>query len=350
MKNFFVLILIILSFLFILKYRKENFLKKSHKVKVGFLLKTMQEERYIKDKKYFEEAAKKYKMEVIFDSANNNERLQMEKLENMIAKGIDVLVLQPVNTGTASNMVEIAHKEGIRVVGYDSMIENSDVDVHVMQDSWKVGELQAKAMVKWFKEYRGEVKGNVALIMGQPGDSNAKAMSEGVLKVIAQNPGLKLVAKQSHENWASDKAMTTTENLMAKFNNNIDAFICNNSGLARGVIAALASYNLDSVGKIFVAGADADLVNVRYVAEGKQAIEIYKTIKPLAEKAAYAAYRLVVYKDKTNIDEILLYDRKVYNGYKSVPTIITPIYEVNKNNIDEVIIKNGFHKREDIYN
>ncbi len=86
---------------------------------------------------------------------------------------------------------------------------------------------------------KGKIEGNVALIMGQPGDSNAVAMSSGALEIIKQNPSLKLVVEQSHEGWSTDKAMATTENALTKYKNNIDAFICNNSGMARGVVAAL---------------------------------------------------------------------------------------------------------------
>ena len=199
------------------------------------------------------------------------------------------IVLQPVNTGTAGSMVTSAHKSGVKVIGYDAMLVNGPLDAMVMQDSWAVGKLQAEAMVAWLKTKYGSVKGNVALIRGQPGDSNANTMSSGVLEVLKANPGLKLVADQSHEGWSPDKAMATTENLLTKSGNKIDAVICNNSGMARGVIAALDAQGLASADKIFVAGSDADLVNIQYVAQGKQAVEIWKKINPLAESAAEIA-------------------------------------------------------------
>ena len=131
----------------------------------------------------------------------------------------------------------------------------------------------------------------MALIRGQPGDSNANALSSGVLEVVKANPDLKLVTDQSHEGWSPDKAMATTENLLTKLGNKIDAVICNNSGMARGVIAALDAQGLASAEKIFVAGSDADLVNIQYVAQGKQAVDIWKKIDPLAESAAEIAVK-----------------------------------------------------------
>ena len=320
------------------------------KVKIGFLLKTMQEERYKKDRRYFTEEAESLGAEVVFDSANNKSSLQMSKFENMLAKGVDVIVLQPVNTGTAGAMVKKAHEEGVKVVGYDSMLQNGPLDIHVMQDSWAVGTLQGKQMVKWFKDHKGEVKGNVALIKGQPGDSNARYMSSGAKEIIDQYEGLNLVVEQSHEGWSPNKAMATAENALNKYNNNIDAFICNNSGMARGVISALESQGLADTSKVFVAGSDADLTNIRYVAQGKQTVEIFKKIKPLSKTAAQIAFKLANNPDKkvTKVVEADI-DRMIDNGHQEVPTIVTPIVQVTEDNIRDTVIEAGFHSEEDIF-
>lgn len=312
------------------------------KVKIGFLLKTMQEERYQKDKAAFIAKAEEMGAEVVFDSANNDEQMQLSKFENMLAKGCQVIVMQPVNTGTAGNMVMMANDEGVKVVGYDSMLVNGPLDYMVMQDSWAVGKLQGEAMIEWFNAKKGKVEGNVALIMGQPGDSNAAAMSEGALKIIEDNPGLELVVQQSHEGWSPDKAMATAENALTKFENKIDAFICNNSGMARGVIAALDAQGLADTEKVFVAGSDADLVNIQYVAQGKQSVEIWKKIKPLAETSAEVAVKLAM-------GEEVKADKMINNGYVDVPTVVTPIVLITKDNIDDTIIAEEFYTKEEVY-
>ena len=70
----------------------------------------------------------------------------------------------------------------MRVVGYNSMLTNGPLDVMVMQDSWAVGKLQGDAFVEWLQAKKGKVEGKLALIRGQPGNSNAAAMSSGVLE------------------------------------------------------------------------------------------------------------------------------------------------------------------------
>ena len=316
--------------------------------KIGFLLKTMQEERYRTDKSLFIARAESLGVQVVFNSSANDERLQLDQFEKMLDEGCRVIVLQPANTGTAGYLVQLAHKRGIKVVGYDSMLQNGPLDVMVMQDSWAVGRLQGEMMVAWLMKKKGAVKGNVALIMGQPGDANAEAMSSGVLETIEKNPGLKLIAKRSHVNWLPILARQTAETLLVKHNNDIDAFICNNSGLASGVISALEAEGLADVSKVFVAGSDADLANIRYVVQGKQALEIWKKIKPLAYKAAEIAVMLA--KEPKRAEAAIKQEAKmINNGYMAVPTIITPVVAVTKETVDSTVIEGGFYTMEEVY-
>jgi D-xylose transport system substrate-binding protein len=317
-------------------------------VKIGFLLKTMQEARYQTDKSLFIARAESQGAEVVFDSSGNDPLRQLQQVEEMLELGIDVLVLQPVNTATAGALVNLAHDTGVKVVGYDSMLQDGPLDVMVMQDSWAVGRMQAEAMVDWFRKTRGDVAGRVALIRGQPGDANATALSSGALEIIKEHPGLELVADRSHVDWSPDMARDTVENLLVEYNNGIDAFIANNSGLAFGVLAALRDEELDSTGQVFVAGSDADLRNVRLVANDVQALEIWKQIKPLAYAAADIAIKIAQSPDE-DIGDLIGEHTLVNNGFADIPTIITPVIAVSKDTIDATVIEGGFFTSEQVY-
>jgi D-xylose transport system substrate-binding protein len=320
----------------------------SEGVEIGFILKTMQEARYQTDRSLFTERAEAQGATVIFESSANDPLLQLQQVEAMLERGIDVLVLQPVNTATAGALVDLAHEHGVRVVGYDSMLQDGPLDVMVMQDSWAVGRMQADAMVEWFRDNRGDIVGRVALIRGQPGDANAEALSSGALEVISANPGLELVADRSHVDWSPDMARDTVENLLVEYNNGVDAFIANNSGMAFGVLAALQDEELASTEQVFVAGSDADLRNVRLVASGVQALEIWKDIKPLAYAAADIAL-LIGQSPDIEINDLIGEHTLVDNGFADIPTIITPVFAVSKDTIDATVIEGGFYTSEQIY-
>jgi D-xylose transport system substrate-binding protein len=318
------------------------------KPKIAFLLKTMQEERYQTDRRDFIAAAEKLGAEVQFDSAGNDEERQLEEFDVALDSGAKTIVLQPVDTGTAGAMVAKANARGVRVVGYDSMLTNGPLDVMVMQDSWAVGTLQADAMVAWLQKKYGKVVGNIVLIMGQPGDSNAQALSSGVYEMLAKNPGVKLLAQRSHADWSPDAARATADTMLLKYPGQIDAFICNNSGLAYGVMQSLQSAGLDDASKVFVAGADADLRNVRLVARDKQSLEVWKEIEPLADKAAEVAVTLANNPNKAVKDLIQGYALR-NNGKVDVPTFVTPVVAVTKETIDATVIAGGLYTRMQIY-
>jgi D-xylose transport system substrate-binding protein len=93
---------------------------------------------------------------------------------------------------------------------------------------------------------------------------------------------------------------------------------------------------------VFVAGSDADLVNIKYIAQGKQTVEIWKKISPLAETAAEIAVKLAK-------GEEVKVDKMVNNGFVDVPTIVTPVVTVTKENLDSTIIAEGFYTKAQVY-
>jgi D-xylose transport system substrate-binding protein len=304
-------------------------------VKIGFVLSTLQEERYQKDQKYFIDEAKKLGFEPVVVSSDNNPQTQAAKVENLLTQGVKALVIQPVNSDAAAALVKLAHEDKVPVVAYDRMINSSPVDFYVTMDSFKVGELQAQAAVK-----ATGGKGNFVILMGQAGHSVANEITRGVESVLAKHPNIKVVVKKSHDAWSQAAAMATTENALTQHKNKIDAILANNSGMAQGAVKAVQEQNLS--GKVFIAGADADLAAIKSIVAGRQQMEVLKAIAPLAQSAAQVAFQLTQGKTPTATG-------KVKSGSFEVATIATPVYAVDKGNIEEQIIKTGFHSKSDVY-
>ena len=118
--------------------------------------------------------------------------------------------------------------------------------------------------------------------------------------------------------------------------------------MASGAVRALEAQGMADVDKVFVAGSDADLINMKYIAQGKQAVDIFKKIKPLAYKSAEVAVALAKNPDKP-ISEIIEVNRHVDTGIKEVPTVVTPVVIVNKDNIMDTVVADGFHSEEAIF-
>ena len=255
--------------------------------KVAFLLSTLQEERYQKDKTYFETAARKLGLSPFTLAADNDNARQLNEVEDALARGAKVLVIQPTDSAAAGAYVSKAHEHGVPVVAYDRDIKNGAVDYYVAHDSFKVGVLQAEAAVK-----ATGGKGNFVLLDGQSGHSVATEIARGyysVLQPLIDAGKVHVVVEKSHDSWSPEQALKTVEDAIAKTKGDIAAILANNSGMARGAVQAVQAAKLQHV---FIAGADADAANVEYVCEGKQSVEVLKEIKPLAEKAAEVASQL----------------------------------------------------------
>ena len=305
------------------------------KTKVGFILSTMQEERYQRDKAVFTQTIEKLGGEVVFASCNNNEQTQAAMVDNLLSQGVKVLVIQPVNGDTAAGLVKQAKEVGVAVVDYDRLIKNAPIDFYITEDSEKVGALQAEAAVK-----AAGGKGNVVLLMGQAGHSVAEARTRGVLNVLAKHPGMKILVKQYHHGWSPNLAMATMENALTKHKNDIQVVIANNSGMAHGAIQAIVEQKLS--GKVFVAGADADLTAIRDIVSGKQQFEVLISIQDMARSAAEAAWALATSTKPVS-------NTSVNNGWGTVPTTNTPVFAVSKDSLQKVIIDSGFHTRKAVY-
>jgi D-xylose transport system substrate-binding protein len=303
--------------------------------KIGFILSTMQEERYQRDKKVFEETVQKLGGQVVFASCNNNEQTQSAQVDNLLSQGVKVLVIQPVNGDTASAFVKQAKQDGVAIVDYDRLIKNAPIDAYITEDSIKVGELQAEAAVK-----ATGGKGNYVLLMGQAGHSVAEDRTKGIMNVLAKHPGIKVVAKQYHNGWSPSLAMQTAENALTQNKNNVQAILANNSGMAHGAVQAVEEQKL--TGKVFVAGADADLAAIRDIVAGKQQFEVFISINDMARRAGEVAMALAKRED-------FKFDSQVENGAGQVKTVNTPVFPVDKSQIEPRIIATGFHTKTAVY-
>jgi D-xylose transport system substrate-binding protein len=297
--------------------------------KVAFLLSTLQEERYHKDKQYFEERASELGLDVMALAADNDNAKQLAQVEDALTRGAKVIVVQPTDSAAASGYVKMAHKQGAKIVAYDRAIYSGDLDFYVSHDSYEVGVLQAKAAI----DATGG-KGNYIILSGQAGHSVASEITRGykdTLQPYLDRGDIRIVSQQSHSAWSPEQALRTVEDALAKANG-VHAILANNSGMARGAVQAVTAAKMENV---FIAGADADAANVNFVCEGAQAVEVLKDIQPLARTAAEVAAALVADTPVPNHDVV-----KLDGG--EVPVAAVRVAVVTPDTVKSLIVDSGF--------
>ena len=303
--------------------------------KIGFSIDDLRVERWARDRDYFVAAAVQLGAKVYVQSADANEQKQIAQIENLISRGVHVLVIVPYNATVLNNAIREAKKANIKVVSYDRLALNADIDAYISFDNKAVGEMQARGVVAV------KPKGNYYLLGGAPTDNNAKMLREGqmaVLQPLIDKGDIKIVGKQWVKDWSPAEAMSIVENALTANNNKIDGIVASNDATAGGAIQALASQKLS--GKVPVSGQDADLAAVKRVIAGSQAMTVYKPLKLLASEAAKLSVQLVR-------NEKPAYNAQYDNGFKKVSTLLLKPTALTKANVD-ILVADGFYTKAQI--
>ena len=161
-----------------------------------------------------------------------------------------------------------------------------------------------------------------------------------VLKPALDRGEIKIVAEQHAKDWRPEEAQKIVENALTQNKNEVVAVVASNDGTAGGSIEALAAQGL--AGKVLVTGQDADKSACQRIVEGKQAMTIYKPIKPLAKAALDAAVKLAK-KEKPETNASIMAVNK------EVPAFLLPPQVADKANMASTVVKDGYQKMEDVY-
>jgi D-xylose transport system substrate-binding protein len=303
--------------------------------KIGFSIDDLRLERWARDRDYFTAAAEQLGAKVYVQSADANEQRQISQIENLISRGVDVIVIVPFNATVLNNVVAEAKKANVKVVSYDRLILNADIDAYISFDNEKVGEMQAQGVLN------AQPKGNYFLLGGAPTDNNAKILREGQMKVLqpAIDKGdIKVVGQQWVKEWNPTEALSIIENALTANANKIDGIVASNDATAGGAIQALNAQKL--AGKVPVSGQDADLAAIKRVIAGTQTMTVYKPLKLIASEAAKLSVQLVR-------NEKPAYNSEYDNGSKKVETILLKPTPLTKDNVN-LLVEDGFYTKAQI--
>jgi D-xylose transport system substrate-binding protein len=305
-------------------------------IKIGLSMGTLKEDRWLRDRDIFVARAKALGADVIVQNANNNDEDQVEQVRYLLSRGIDALVIIPHDRIKSADAVDAAKKAGVKVIAYDRLVLKSDVDLYVSFDSQQVGKLMAQALVDKVPY------GNYLIINGGISDNNSTLIKKGydsVLKPFIENGQINIIAEEWAEDWMSEYAFNITEKWLKK-GTKIDAILAANDMLAAGAIRALSEYKLS--GDVMVTGQDAETTACQRIVDGTQFMTVYKPVDRLAEAAADMAVKMAK-------GESISVSDTIYDGKYNVPCYLLQPIAVNINNLDNTVIKDGFHNYDEIY-
>ncbi|MDQ0115754.1 multiple monosaccharide ABC transporter substrate-binding protein [Paenibacillus harenae] len=324
---------------------------------VGISMPTKSSERWVGDGanmvKEFQALGYKTDLQYAEDVIEN----QVSQIENMITKGVDILVIAAVDGESLSDVLAKADKEGIKVIAYDRLIKKTEhVAYYATFDNFKVGVQQGSYIEQALGLKDGKGPFNIELFAGSPDDNNAYFFFDGamsILKPYIDSGKLVVRSKQTTMDqvatlrWDGSLAQSRMDNLLSAnyANERVDAVLSPYDGISIGILSSLkgVGYGTGSNPLPVVTGQDAELASVKSIIAGEQTQTVFKDTRELA-KVAVSMVDNVLKGTEVKVNDTETYD----NGVKVVPSFLLEPVSVDKTNYKEAVVDTGYYTEDQL--
>lgn len=324
---------------------------------VGISMPTKSSERWVGDGANMKSEFEKLGYSVDLQYAEDVIENQVSQIENMITKGVKVLVIASIDGESLTDVLQKAADENIKVIAYDRLIKNSEhVSYYATFDNFKVGVLQATYLEEKLGLKEGKGPFNIELFAGSPDDNNAYFFFDGAMSVLQPyiDSG-KLVVKSGQTSmeqvatlrWDGATAQSRMDNLLSAnyATDTVHAVLSPYDGISIGIISSLKGVGYGSGDKPMpiISGQDAELASIKSIIAGEQTSTVFKDTRELAKVAVSMAEAVIEGKEAT-VNDTETYD----NGVKVVPSFLLEPVSVDKDNYKEVLVDSGYYTEDEL--
>lgn len=243
----------------------------SDSYQIGFVISTLQNPFFVSLKEGAEEKAALLGIEIIVLDSQDDPSKEMSNVEDLITRGVDIILVNPTDSDAVVNSVEAANIAGVPVITVDRVSNGGDVIAHVASDNIAGGKMAGEYII----EKLGG-KGNVVELEGIAGTSAARERGEGFNTSIGGTE-LGVVAKQTAD-FNRAKGLEVMENIL-QAQPDIQAVFAHNDEMALGALEAVKASGRD----IIIVGFDATDDAIESVASGELAATVAQQPKLIGE-------------------------------------------------------------------
>lgn len=262
---------------------------------------------------------------VEFYDAQGDAATQSEQLAEATDAGARVVVIDAVEPLTVVNQLSAAQELGVKVVGYDTLLE--DVDYYVAYDRDRVGELQAHALLKAMGG-----SGSLVMLNGSPADAGAAQVKGAAHRVLDASRAT--VAGEYDALPDKPKALATWLSTILTF---YPPSTLGGLYAADDALAGTAVHALDGA-PLPVTGAGATLAGVRRLLSGRQLMTVYRPVEPAADTAARLAVAAITGDDPGEPTATL----------DGVPTYLLDPVPVTVDDLERTVVADGYWTADEI--
>jgi D-xylose transport system substrate-binding protein len=294
---------------------------------IGVSWSNFQEERWKRDEGAMKAVIEANGDTYISTDAQSSAAKQLSDVESLMAQGVDALIVLAQDTQAIIPAVQAAADEGVPVIAYDRLIEDSRA-FYLTFDNVEVGRMQARAV------FAAQPKGNYVMIKGSPTDPNADFLRGGqqeILQDAIDSGDITIVGEAYTDGWLPANAQRNMEQILTAADNNVDAVVASNDGTAGGVVAALTAQGMEGIP---VSGQDGDLAALNRVAKGTQTVSVWKDARELGKNAGEIAVALADGTAMKDIDGAVEWTSP--SGTTMTAKFLAPI-PITKDNLNVVV-------------
>lgn len=320
---------------------------------IGIAMPTQSSARWISDGNSMVEQFQAAGYATDLQYAEDDIPTQLAQVENMITKGVNVLVIAAIDGTTLSNALDNAAAAGIKVIAYDRLIRDSgSVDYYATFDNFKVGVQQAESLVKGLNErFPGVKPWNVELFGGSPDDNNAFFFYNGAMSVLqplidsgdivipSGQMGMDVVGTLR---WDGAVAQARMDNLLSANygDKQLHGALSPYDGLSIGILSSVkgVGYGSGDLPMPIVTGQDAEIPSVKSMIAGEQYSTIFKDTRALAG-VTVKMVDAILSGGEPEINDTTTYD----NGVKVVPSYLLEPVSVDVTNYEEILVGSGYY-------
>lgn len=330
---------------------------------IGISMPTQSLERWNRDGSYLDEQFQAAGYKTIVTYSDNKAEQQVNDIQNMLAQGVDLLVVAAIDGEALNPVMNDAGASGVPVISYDRLIKNDNVSYYVSFDNYTVGNLQGNFVKDALDLDNAAGPFNIEFTAGDPADNNAPYFFNGamdVLKPYIDSGKLVVPSGQTEftavatEQWQTDVALDRAQTVLASYYSDgtqLDAWLCSNDSTSLGVAQAITADYAGS-NPVVITGQDGDVANLRNIKDGVQSMTVYKAV---ANEAVVTLDLAKAMLDGATVDGSLIsasgwgfecaYDTESYetsDGNKCPSFLLLPDV-VTADNMEEKLVTPGYY-------
>jgi D-xylose transport system substrate-binding protein len=323
-------------------------------IKVGLSFSDFATERWKNEEILMTQLLEAKGYEVLSQEANHDVKLQNDQIDNMVTQGAKAIIVIAEDGDAAATAADKAAEAGVLVLAYDRLIKSTNIAAYVSFNNIEVGRQQALGVMNALDMDNWDVDANgparIVKLGGSPTDNNAILFRQGqdlIVDPYVESGVAEIVADQWVDNWDAANALKLMENILTSIDNDVDGVVASNDGTALGALQAMKAQGL--AGAVPISGQDATADGCNSIVKGELTVSILKDIRDLSPLAVDLIDQLLKGEDAG----LEMYTMSELTNDPSaegeVPCHFLPVFQVNQENVYDLVVKSLFQDYDDVY-